>query len=428
MRYLRTLLAVALFASIAAAQAQSPKEQLRALQEQAVTAYKAGNFAECAKNFAAALAIRPHHPRLLYNFAACSAKAGKTGDALRALTEYADMGLIADVEKDDDFASLRSTPAFNAVLDKIRANGKPIGESRTVARLNERFLAEGIAFDPESQRFFVSSVDQRKIVTIDANGDQHGWQSFEAAGLVQGAFGMAIDRKRGVLWVASSGVPQVRNLAAQDRGANGVFSFRLIDIPRIMSIAMLPSRSEQNVIGDVAVLDDGAVYATDSIAPSIYAITNDGYAIDTWLTDEIFGSLQGLTSTPDNTQMIVADYARGLHFIDRTTKATTTIGYAGGTTLLGIDGLYRTGNRLIAIQNGVAPIRILSMVLDASGHGIAGVNVISANDPNITEPSLGTIKGDEFCVVANAQWSRFNDDGTRKQDLDPPYITCIKVK
>src|SRR5262249_20376050 len=154
---------------------------------------------------------------LLYNFAACSTKAGKPNDALRALTEYADMGLIAEIEKDDDFAALKGTPPFQAVLDKMRGNGRPIGESKIVVRLKESFLAEGIAWDDAGKRFFVSSVDQRKIVQIAADGTITDFIPSGRNDLL-GAFGMAIDSKNN-LWVATSGVAHARDLKPDQRGA-----------------------------------------------------------------------------------------------------------------------------------------------------------------------------------------------------------------
>jgi hypothetical protein len=430
------LLVILLFAGVATAQAETDKARLRALQDQGLAAYKAGKFDECAESFAAALAIRPHHPRLLYNLAACSAKAGRVSDAVRALGEYAAMGLFADVEEDGDFDSLEGDAAFKTVLAKFRANRAPLGTSFVRATLSgEPFLAEGIAYDPASRRFFVSSVDQRRIVQVSDTGATSAFLAGGRDGLL-GAFGMAIDAERRLLWVASSGTEHVRDLKPSERGAAGLFAFSLADGHLVLSHVLVPPKHTKFVIGDVGVFPDG-VYATDSISPKIYFAAAPSPAIRSaiaarekpliWLENDAFGSLQGVAATPAGEHLIVADYAAGLHFIARRTKTFTTLGFAGGTTLLGIDGLYRRGNTLLAIQNGVNPQRLLALTLDASGTGVADVRVVSANDPNIPEPSLGTIAGDEFCVVANAQWSRFNDDGTRKQALDPPRIACVAI-
>jgi hypothetical protein len=432
MRRILSLLAAGLCMAAMSAHADTPVQQARALQKQAFDAYKAGKFADAAQDFEAALTFRPHHPGLLYNFAATSAKAGHQDDAIRALNEYADMGLIAGIEKDDDFASLKGDAQFKAILEKFRANGKPIGTSTIAARLTEPMLAEGIAYDAIGKRFFISSVDQRKIVQIAADGAATDFVSSGRDGLL-GAFGMAIDHKNGLLWVSTSGVAHARNVKPEEKGTAGAFAFDLRNGAWVTNmISKPPAPDKPRVIGDLTIGPDDAAYATDSARPIIYAVPSP-FSRPTninleWLKDEDFVSLQGIATTPDGKGFIVADYSMGLFFIDRTTKAMQRIDYAGGTTLLGIDGLIRNGNTLIAVQNGVAPQRILAIALNTSSDGVAGVKVLSANDPNIPEPSLGTMRGDDYCVLANAQWSRFNEDGTRKRDLDPPQIACLKLK
>jgi len=123
--------------------------------------------------------------------------------------------------------------------------------------------------------------------------------------------------------------------------------------------------------------------------------------------------------------LIVADYARGLHFIDIKSKTIETQYFADGTILLGIDALVRDKNTLLAVQNGTNPQRILALSLDDAGTNVTRVRILSANDKAIPEPSLDTIAGQEFCVVANAQWSRFKDDGTATAALDPVRIECL---
>ena len=431
-RILSVAIAVLCLAAMQAS-ADTPVQQARTLQNQAREAYKASKFADAAGNFAAALTFRPHHPGLLYNFAATSAKAGHNDDAIRALNEYADMGLIADLDKDTDFDGLKKLPAYIAVLSRLAANRKPIGTSTIAVTISgPPFLAEGIAYDSAGKRFFVSSVDQRKIVQINADGRATDFVPSGRDGLL-GAFGMAIDVKTQLLWVSTSGVAHARALDPAEKGIGGAFAFALKDGTFVSNMLSKPPAADApRVVADLAVGPDDTVYATDSALPIIYAIpspfSRPAHAEREWLKSEDFVSLQGIAATPDGKGLIAADYSMGIFFIDRATKAIERIDYAGGTTLLGIDGLVRNGNTLIAVQNGIAPQRVVAITLNASGNGVAAVKVISANDPNIPEPSLGTMRGDDYCVVANAQWSRFNEDGTPKQTLDPARVACIKLK
>jgi hypothetical protein len=431
MRRLLSLVVAMICASMLSAQADTPVQQARALQKQAIEAYKAGKFADAARNFAAALTYRPHHPGLLYNLAATWAKAGNTNQAIRALQEYADMGLIADVEKDADFASLKNTAAFNAVLDKFRANGTQVGVSTIAARLTEPFLAEGIAYDAVGKRFFISSVDQRKIVQIAADGTATDFVPSGRDGLL-GAFGMAIDAKNGLLWVSTSGVAHARNLDPTQKGTAGAFAFSLKDGGFVVNMLSKPAAADApRVVGDLTIGTGDTVFATDSALPIIYAIpspfSRPARVELEWLRSDKFVSLQGIAISPVGNGLIVADYSMGLFFIDSTTKEMHSLDFAGGTTLLGIDGLIRSGNNLIAVQNGIAPQRILLLTLNPAAGGVDAVKIISANDPNLPEPSLGTMRGNDYCVVANAQWSRFGDDGTPKRNLEPARIACVQI-
>jgi hypothetical protein len=58
---------------------------------------------------------------------------------------------------------------------------------------------------------------------------------------------------------------------------------------------------------------------------------------------------------------------------------------------------------------------------------VESVKVLSANDPKLPEPTLGAIVGGDFYVIANGQWSRFKDDGTRSGPLDPVRIVKIAL-
>ena len=302
----QTWLAITMLAGgFAQAWADPPLQRARELQAQGLTAYKAADFEAAAEDFAAALALRPHDPAILYNFAACSAKAGRVADAIAALDAYATMGLIADVEDDSDFAGLNDQAAFKAVLAKFAVNSAPIGASQRVATISgEPFLAEGIAFDAATQRFFVSSVDRRKIVVVAHDGRQSEFATAQSSGLL-GAFGMAIDAERRLLWVSATGVAHAQPLTGAERGTAGVFAYDLAD-GRLLSKTLLPKTTDQRIIGDIAVTSDGAVFAPDSVAPVIYMLGDDGRTIAPWLSNENFSSLQGITTTPDGIVLLFA--------------------------------------------------------------------------------------------------------------------------
>jgi hypothetical protein len=91
----------------------------------------------------------------------------------------------------------------------------------------------------------------------------------------------------------------------------------------------------------------------------------------------------------------------------------------------GIDGLYRHGNRLIAIQNGIQPHRVVAMKLSGDGLAIESSEILAMNLPEFDEPTLGTVVGDDFYFVANSHWNRFDADNNLPDDLVGPIVLKI---
>jgi hypothetical protein len=81
--------------------------------------------------------------------------------------------------------------------------------------------------------------------------------------------------------------------------------------------------------------------------------------------------------------------------------------------ILGIDGLYRAGETLLAVQNGVAPARLLRLSID--GDRIASVEVLDSGHPAFADPTLGVVAGDRFYYIANSQWPAARPGG----EMDP---------
>jgi len=82
------------------------------------------------------------------------------------------MGLVYDVGADDDFASLRDTPEFRRVLDRVAQSKSPVSHAAAAFTIPARdILPEDIAYDSKTRRFFISSVHKGIILTIDSAGD-----------------------------------------------------------------------------------------------------------------------------------------------------------------------------------------------------------------------------------------------------------------
>ncbi len=97
-------------------------------------------------------------------------------------------------------------------------------------------------------------------------------------------------------------------------------------------------------------------------------------------------------------------------------------------TLLGVDGLVRDGDGLIAVQNGVNPQRILRLALSPDGARITAASVLAANLPQLDEPTGGAMLDGRFVFVARSQWSDFGDDGLKTPAPAPAQLMGLDAR
>src|SRR4051812_7682238 len=127
---------------------QAQQKDSRFYEAQALNAYKAKEFAAFLENMKQAESLRPNHPRLLYNLAAAYALNEQTKEAVFRLEKLARMKLTYRAADDDDFALIRETSEFQAVIKMFEANASPLVRSIEALKINEKGLVpESVAFD-----------------------------------------------------------------------------------------------------------------------------------------------------------------------------------------------------------------------------------------------------------------------------------------
>ena len=406
-------LLIGLVATAAADPAPDPERQ-------AIAAYRAKDYAGFLAAMRVVAARDPGVPRVRYNLASAAALGGSPDEAVAILRALAGTGLSFAIDKDDDFRGLARRADFQAVVRTMTQNLTPRGKAEPAFTLTERgLLTEGVAYDPDSQTWFVSSVRHRKIVAIDAHGKQRDFVA-EAAGGIGGVFGMSVDRTRRVLWATSARVPQMAGYRAEDKDVSGVFKLDLAT-GKLLATYAVPPDGKPHVLGDVIVAPSGDAYATDSATPTLYRIPAAGRALEVVVAGG-FQSLQGLALAPDQKRLYVADYARGLYAIDLASKAVSRIAAPPRFATTGIDGLYLHRGRLVATQNGTEPRRVIELGLDATGTSVVSQHVVLAGDPRIRDLSLGVVVGDALYLNAAAGWESYDAAGAAKPDApDAPH-------
>lgn len=408
------------------AQESTPIAQSRQFERQAIAAYQKKDYAAYLDYLTQAERLRPNVPRLLYNLASANALNENFSESLSLLRRIARMGLDFHPEKDSDFEKLSNVSDFQTILKIFEKNREPRNQSFVPLTLPEKdLITESVAYDKKTKRFFIGSVRKGKIVAVEVNGRVKDFSA--PTDNLWSVFGIKIDEKRRILWACTAAVPQLAGFSKPDEGKSGIFKYDL-DSGKLLKKYVLET-TEKHLLGDLVVSRTGDVFATDSIAPVIYRLDSKNNKLEAFLTDKSFVSLQGITFSPDEKSLFVADYSTGIFRIDLKTEKVNAVTAGNQITVLGVDGLYYYKGKLIAIQNGINPQRVVEFELDSNTASIIGCKIIEANHPDFAEPTLGTIIGGDFYFIANSQLEAVNQKGeiTDLEKLRSPIILRVPL-
>lgn len=409
--------ALAALALIAAAPAESRLEQYSRLRGEAGEAAKAGDFARAEAALEAALALYPTSPGSLIRLARVEAAAGKPAEAVAHVAAYADLGLTLNPSLDPALKTLVGRDDFGPVATKLKANAEPVGAPRERFDLAPgRDVIEGLVRVEDGWVF--SSVAGHTLIWLKPDGTPRTilLPDRDPSGL----FGMAYDARRKALWVAEARGPGIPGSTGEPR--TGVIK---VSWPggEVLARYVVPDDGKKHQLGDIALGDDGSVYASDSAGAVVYRLRPDATTLEPFVTSREMASPQGMVICPKADAMIVADYSTGLRRIDLRTGAESELGGSHQIALAGTDGLFRVPYRfpartasadsvaIIAIQNGVAPQRVVFLRLSPDCRDLESASVLAAGGPLMDDLTLGAPAPEGIVVIGSSGWSGYDGNG-----------------
>ena len=339
----------------------------------------------------------PDNPCVLYQAAVMLAKAGRTEQALATLREMADKHAGVDPRVRDGFQSLAANLEFLRLKREIRHENAPVLNARPAFRIAEAdLLAEGIAWSEKRRRFYLGSV-KRKIIEVDASGHARDFVGPADNGL-GAVIGLRVDDPRGELWAVSE------QLSPHSGLVRGVFRYRLSDGK---FLAKYPVREkEADLVNDLAVAPDGALYATATDSGSLLRILPGNSVAEIFLPPHSLPDPNGITITPDGRFLFVAGWY-AITRIDLKTKETLLLKSSPQIAAGCFDGLYEYSGDLIGIQNCVHDTgRILRLHLNTNRDTILSVQVLESYNPLFEGITTGAIAGNHFYFMANTQFHK----------------------
>jgi sugar lactone lactonase YvrE len=400
----------------------------RAAWTHAGAALESRDYANARREVDHASAAWPTQSAYVWGSVVAALLTNDTSSVLAGLEAYAALGLGRDLHSDPRFAALIRQPRFASVVARLDSNLAPIARSHVVATLSDStFWPEGVDYDPRSRRYYVASVRHRTIAEV-VNGrvTRELWP--RATPGIGAVLGVRVDTLRRVLWATLAGVPQMEGFTPADSTIAALVRVRIADgtIERRWD---LPPSPRGHALGDVMLGPAGDVFVTDSNDPVLYRLRPGADTLES-IRHPLFRSLQGMAAPPNENVLYVADYSHGLLRVDLPTRAVTRLDDAPASTSLGCDGMVWADGAIIAVQNGVAPARIMRFVLDRTGTRIARAELLDRNTPVADEPTIATIAGGEIVYVANSQWEKYTESGARipARRLTAPVLLALPLR
>jgi hypothetical protein len=414
----------------AAAIAPSVAPDVDTIVADAKKAFVERKYAAASDGFARAAEVRPSSWKIRFNLAAASARAGRYRESADALVRVLSRGIDFEVENAEDFAPLRASseyPRVRQALDELGRRHAPNAAAVAFTLSEKDLLTEGLAFDPRSGEFFVSSVHRRKIVRRRRDGATADFIA-EAAGDSWGVLALRVDPERRILWAATAAIPQMARFEKGLAGRSRIDGYDLGTGRRVRRAEL--TGAGPHAANDLELDLDGSVFVSDSVGSAIYRVPSGERPVETFVPAGTFRSPQGMALLADGRGLCVSDYARGLFRVDLGSRAVSEIPAPDDAFLVGIDGLARFGDELFATQNLASPARVSRIRLSAAGDRVESVDVLELNDARAPEPTLGVIAAGRFWFIGNGQWSRFDEKpgAVDAAHLEEPRVLAIPLE
>ncbi|MEQ1724365.1 MAG: hypothetical protein ABL882_00360 [Sphingopyxis sp.] len=338
--------------------------------------------------------------------------------AAQAAHRYAELGGSLSMNGRQTVRPAMDADMFAQWSARLDANAAPFGDSNILANISGPRLIESLA-PIRGGGWFISSVADARIYRVDSGGAAAPLAGSDGHGSV---FGLAIDRRRNILWSArvivpqSPAMPHFAGLLAQDATSGTIH--RIVHAPAGASM------------GDLSVAADGAVYVSDPVNGAIYRGAADSIDVEQLVPPGVLRSPQGIAIDERRSRLYVSDYAHGIATIDRDTGYVSWLSSDVPAALDGIDGLLWYRGTLIAIQNGTIPHRIIQIILSRDGRRVTAIKVLERANPKWDEPTTGVIDGRNLVYIGNSQWRRFGDGAQiiGEEPLAPTEIRSVRMR
>ena len=422
MRLLPAFVVLVVAVSLFAQRTDSAIQQLQSLQARLHNSRSANDW---PSNLIAARELKTflnEDPASLLGVARAEVHVGDFPAAFRELEQFVRMGQSTDLtEPSLDFAPHLAKPEFAEIQSAMEANRRPISLASTALLLpGSNLLPEDLDYDPGGHRFLVTSVLQKKIIAISVGG---AGNEFAKAPDNWPMMAIKIDRRHSFVWATEVALQGFSSAPESDWGRSAVLCYDL-KTGKLLRRVEGPRGSS---LGDMSLLTNGDVVVSDGDGGSVYHLSANNSALQP-LNAADFISPQTPTMHPDGNHIFVPDYERGIAVLELSTRQVHWLATAGRFALNGIDGLYFDHGKLIAVQNGTSPERVIAFSLNPALSEITAETILERSTDTLGDPTHGVVVGNDFYYIADSGWNTIDDHGNMKPGAKPSVPRLMRVR
>lgn len=370
--------------------------------------------------------FHPYHQNILYQSALASAMTGHQEEAIdylrRAIRIRSDFDLNHPA-----FQTVRDSPKFSELKDLQAQLAKTVIHSDTAFSIKEKTLhIECIASGESKGVFYFGSIHKRKIIRRDERGKISDFTTSGQDGITS-VFGIKVDVKANLLWACASPIEEMEGFDKATKSA--VFKYDVNSRKLLKQYVPSEAGIESFIFGDLTLDPRGMPYISDSKNNIIFRINPATDKLENFYSSKEFWNLQGISFSADGKTLFIADYIKGIFKLNMSTRELTKIEDSSlYLSTKSTDGMVFYKNSLIAIQNGVQPMRVTRYWLDKNSSSFSAATLIDNGHPAFNEPTIGCISGTDFYYVANSMWSGYNKDHSLKSEDQLEEVIILKVK
>jgi hypothetical protein len=428
---IRSVALAAVVVATVAGSTWDPAEQAqrgRTAWRNAVTALRSGDSTTALTQLRLAHEAWPAQPAYSETLVRLAARLGDTTTVASALRVLAAQGLGVGVSRDSFVVRMAERSGTVAAQRTAveRAGTGPERSTAAVVNADTVFFPEGLDIDARDGTRFITSLRHRNVWVLPTSGAGR-WllpANVDGRGAV---FGVKLAPDGQSLWLSLASSAHMGR-----RTVDSAVVAEVIQVERATGRVLRRATlgDGKGVPGELTLHDDGSVLVSDATLGKLYRLRRGAERVET-IEHPLLRSPQGIAVLGGKRDAIVADWSHGLLRWNLETNAITALETPNTMALLGIDGLLRVGSELIAVQNGVQPMRVLRIAIDESATRVVSAATIDRPQESRGEFTIAAVRGNELSYIASSSWPFWNDEAVRLPNsgaLPPVTLRTLRLR